>query len=134
MDTLPDDVMVAVLGLLPRRELLKVRSVCRHWRDLSQHPDLWRHCCVHPANTSGWRQALLQAPCVASLCVVDPFKVLGTLPATTSCAAVKFKVFVRCSDAAMAALTIRRQVSFPENYVITTTVVLSESRIVWCGD
>ncbi|XP_034256652.1 uncharacterized protein LOC117654275 isoform X2 [Thrips palmi] len=40
--TLPDDFLLAVLGHLPTRELFTARLVCRRFRDLCLHRQLWK--------------------------------------------------------------------------------------------
>ncbi|XP_078235194.1 uncharacterized protein LOC110073114 [Pogona vitticeps] len=44
--TLPDDVLLDLLALVPGRDLvLSCRLVCRRWRDLVDLPSLWRRKC-----------------------------------------------------------------------------------------
>lgn len=66
MDSVPDDVLLAVLRLLPARCLLAARLVCRRWGELATHADVWRGRCF-PLWGASQRAALRLAPCAASL-------------------------------------------------------------------
>ncbi|KAE8740695.1 putative salivary gland protein 10 [Frankliniella occidentalis] len=43
LNKLCDDALILVLRLLGCGDLQRCRLVCRRWRDLVQHPDVWRH-------------------------------------------------------------------------------------------
>ena len=63
MDAVPNETLVEILGLLPTKDLLIVRGVCRRWRDLAGSRAAWQHRDLEP----GWpwlEAALRAAPCV----------------------------------------------------------------------
>ncbi|XP_034256650.1 uncharacterized protein LOC117654274 [Thrips palmi] len=71
-DTLPDDALLAVLGHLPTRELFTARVVCRRFRDLCLHRQLWKTRSLHTDDFGTARFGLLRAvlclaPCLHQL-------------------------------------------------------------------
>ncbi|KAE8749956.1 hypothetical protein FOCC_FOCC003426 [Frankliniella occidentalis] len=42
METLLDDTLLSVLQYVGNKDLLHCRVVCRRWRDLITHPDIWK--------------------------------------------------------------------------------------------
>lgn len=114
MDALPDDVLLAVLRLLPLREVVGARRVCRRWRDLALHPDLWRHQAFHTGSFSdGMLYAALRlAPCAAKLSFSKGLVDFGVVAFSTACAAAELNVTLKCQgDAVLAAMAVRNQVS-----------------------
>lgn len=68
LSTLPNEVLLLVLEYLTPQELLLVRAVCRHWRDLALSEPLWRRQEIVLGMgrhfTPCWRLILASAPCV----------------------------------------------------------------------
>ena len=51
-DVLPDHLLVSVFALLDTPSLLRVRGVCRRWRDLALNRSAWRHRSLSLLNLS----------------------------------------------------------------------------------
>ncbi|GIL57692.1 hypothetical protein Vafri_12858 [Volvox africanus] len=61
--SIPNELMVIILGFLEPYSLGKAALVCRQWRILSEHPRLWEHACNEALSLSipdrGERQKLM---------------------------------------------------------------------------
>lgn len=115
MASLSDDALLRVLGYLSTEELLLVRRVCRQWRDVALHADLWRRRDADDgvARSGVLRAVLGLAPCLDTLSVSSngALKHCGLLAGTTSCATktLRVKLCGPHNNVTVAAFAIRRQ-------------------------
>ncbi|XP_034244631.1 uncharacterized protein LOC117647166 isoform X1 [Thrips palmi] len=111
MAALPEDELLQVLSYLSPGELLQCRQVCRRWRDLALHPDLWRSKSLDADSASLVAAALRLAPCLDHLymCGSESMALLGVLLSSTRCAVSQLYIRVHPADAVLAAVVISRQ-------------------------
>lgn len=100
-----------VLGHLTERELFRCRAVCRRWRDLALHADLWgrRTLYVRDHSLAEARAVLRSAPCLRKM---DFYRVLdhcGVLAATTTCAAACLSLNLMRESVVAGALVLQNQ-------------------------
>lgn len=115
MSSLPDDALLSVLRWLSMAELLAARAVCRRWRVLALHPDVWRHRRLNRRQPLALRRAALRlAPCAAFLRLNESdLKAFGALLVCTGCAVVELEIYDVDSNitAMLAAMVIHCQVT-----------------------
>lgn len=46
IDTLPEEMMIAILKLLPLEDVITCENVCRKWKKLARDSALWRHISI----------------------------------------------------------------------------------------
>ncbi|XP_034244634.1 uncharacterized protein LOC117647166 isoform X3 [Thrips palmi] len=114
MAALPEDELLQVLSHLSPGELLQCRQVCRRWRDLALHPDLWRSKSLRASSGSSARlvaAALRLAPCLNHLSMLgsESMARLGVLLSSTTCAFAKLYIWVDPADAVLVAVVVSRQ-------------------------
>ncbi|XP_034244915.1 uncharacterized protein LOC117647317 isoform X2 [Thrips palmi] len=107
---LPDDALLRVLAYLPLRELFVCRQVCRRFRSLCLHPDLWRYVWLPQSLV---RAALSLAPCLAGFvgCLGDglPMKEVAAAVAGTACVVDDLRLtLVEQEDVPLAEDVIRQ--------------------------
>ncbi|XP_034254550.1 uncharacterized protein LOC117653184 isoform X4 [Thrips palmi] len=116
--SLPDDDLLSVLEYLSTPDLLSCRAVCHRLRDVALRPELWRRRSFGfgqgDLSTRSLQAAVLRlAPCASRLSMrfEGDSDALGTLAATTRCAAVELMLEVDDDPARLdaAKLAIRNQ-------------------------
>ncbi|XP_034254579.1 uncharacterized protein LOC117653191 [Thrips palmi] len=133
--SLPDDDLLSVLEYLSTRDLLSCRAVCHRLRDVALRPELWRRRSIdieYPASTRSLEAAVLRvAPCLSSLSIgfAGDSDALGTLAATTRCAAVELIIYVDNEPTPLEAakLAIRNQAALGMLRTLDVRVVAHKS-------
>ncbi|XP_034246459.1 uncharacterized protein LOC117648206 isoform X2 [Thrips palmi] len=123
--TLPDDELLQVFGFLTREQLLKCRTVCRRFRQLTLHPALWRRMnLLNPSWSALGAATLRVAPCLRRLTVsnLDELVLLGTLLAASSCAVSELHVVLDVVDAVLVAVVLARQATLGRLKEVKLTV------------
>lgn len=121
MEVLGDDEMLLVLGYLPAEDLLVIRGVCRRWRDLALHADLWRRHSLdiwwawdRTQEKLKHRAILRLAPCLNRLTLQSSagLDYCGVLAASSPCAVRALSMDLRDKDSAVVAtLVLQHQVA-----------------------
>ncbi|XP_034254571.1 uncharacterized protein LOC117653189 isoform X1 [Thrips palmi] len=141
--SLPDDDLLSVLEYLSTRDLLSCRAVCHRLRDVALRPELWRRRSIdfgqRDASTASLRPAVLRvAPCASSLSMWFEGRsdALGTLAATTRCAAAELIIYVDNDPARLEAakLAIRNQAALGMLRTLDVRVVAHKSNDIHAAD
>ncbi|KAK3916094.1 F-box only protein 11, partial [Frankliniella fusca] len=115
MEELPDDVLLILMRYLRLPDLFACRVVCKRFKHLALHPDVWRHRSLksHLAKDkpNPWVCPVLRlAPCLAELTAELPsVGCHGQLLAMSRCAVSCLRVTARWSGIKDAAFMIRNQ-------------------------
>ncbi|XP_034237173.1 uncharacterized protein LOC117642760 [Thrips palmi] len=111
---LPDDALLAVLAFLSPAELLRCRLVCRRFRDLCLHPDLWRSVWLSDAGLL--RAVLRLAPCLGSMFLKDMFfrptlQAVAPLVPSITCAVASVTFMIQQQESVTLVIDLIRKLS-----------------------